>query len=534
MYTETELDQEPGADMEMDLEVEPIDYSYHGKPPILSAKSISTYFKTRLITLKPPSWEKQKHLINPVPPLMLISQKQWAFIFVAFAGWTWDAFDFFTVSLTAVEIATTFDRPVHDITWGITLVLMLRSVGAVAFGLAGDKWGRKWPFIVNCLLFTILELGTGFTQTYTQFLAVRALFGIAMGGIYGNAAATALDDCPIEARGIVSGLLQQGYAFGYLLCVIFNRVITFNSPHGWRALFWFGAAPPVLIIVARLMLPETDTFLAQKHVEKKSLNRGFIQLSKEAARTYWLVFIFLVVFMAGMNFMSHGSQDLFPTFLTFQLRFSADRSTVTNSVANIGAMVGGIFVGHISQFIGRRLSVMVCCVVGSALIYPWSFVHDTSINAAVFFLQFAVQGAWGVVPIYISELSPPHFRSFIVGLAYQLGNLASSASSTIESTMGEKFPILDSEGEEIFDYGKVMAIFMGCVFGFLLIISFVGPERRSAHSFTPVSDPVAAILQMKADRDKERRLYVGEDLMQEMAPTQSIRSTSREHWITPT
>lgn len=472
------------------------DHSFKGGAPQFTATAIKTYFSTRLLTLKPPSFALKKHLLNPVPPLKLISRKQWMFILVAFAGWTWDAFDFFTVSVTATEIAHTLQRPVHDITWGITLVLMLRSVGAVAFGLAGDKWGRKWPFIVNCLLFTVLELGTGFVATYDQFLAVRALFGIAMGGIYGNAAATALDDCPPEARGIVSGFLQQGYAFGYLVCVVFNRAITYNTKHGWRALFWVGAAPPLLIILARLMLPETDSFLAQQRANEGADDnaddasppppKSFARHGWEACKVYWLMFIYLVVFMAGMNFMSHGSQDLFPTFLKTQLGFSADRSTVTNSIANLGAIFGGVLVGHMSEFLGRRASVMACCVVGGGLIYPWAFVRGGAINAAVFFLQMCVQGAWGVVPVYVSELSPPRFKSLIVGVAYQLGNLASAASSTIETTIGHQFPlendVHDGKVTERFDYGKVMAIFMGCVFAFQLVVVFLGPERRTETS----------------------------------------------------
>lgn len=495
------------------MENQPVNkYDYQGNPPSFTKASICQYFAGRLPSLKPPKFSEKKHMLNPFPPIRLINRKQWAFIMVAFVAWTWDAFDFFSVSLTATLIAKDLAVSVKDITWGITLVLMLRSVGAVIFGLAGDKYGRKWPFIINCGLFVVLELGTGFVQTYKQFLGVRALFGIAMGGIYGNCAATALDDCPVEARGIISGFLQQGYAFGYLLCVVFNRAITYNTSHSWRALFWFGAAPPVLIILWRMYLPETETFKAQKYLEKEETESGagFFQNAKQAFSTYWLVFIYLVLFMAGMNFMSHGSQDLFPTFLTAQLGFSADRSTVTNSVANLGAIAGGIFIGHISEFTGRRLAVMVCCVFGGALIYPWGFVHNSGINAAVFFLQFFVQGAWGVIPIHVSELSPPNFRSFIVGTAYQLGNLASSASSTIETKIGERFPLTNHAGHIVpgkYDYGKVMSIFMGCVFGYVLLITFLGPERRNANLLSNEVDRDLGVNQFKFDQEKEAAMH---------------------------
>lgn len=203
------------------------------------------------------------------------------------------------------ELAETFGKTTTDITWGITLVLMLRSVGAIAFGLAADRYGRKWPFVVNNILFIVLELGTGFTQTYKQFLACRALFGIAMGGLYGNAAATALEDCPEEARGIISGMLQQGYAFGYLLATAFARGLVNTTSHGWRPLYWFGACPPVLIIIFRLCLPETEAFEEREIVRNERGNIGatFIAEGKVALKRHWLLLIYLVLLMAGFNFM---------------------------------------------------------------------------------------------------------------------------------------------------------------------------------------------------------------------------------------
>jgi SHS family lactate transporter-like MFS transporter len=168
------------------------------------------------------------------------------------------------VSLTVSDLAKEFGKTTAQISWGITLVLMFRSVGAITFGIAADRMGRKWPFIMNNVLFVVRELGTGFIQTYTQFLAVRALFGIAMGGLYGNAAATALEDAPEAARGILSGMMQQGYAFGYLLATVFARGLVDTTSHGWRPLSWFGACPPILIIALRLMLPETDAYIESR------------------------------------------------------------------------------------------------------------------------------------------------------------------------------------------------------------------------------------------------------------------------------
>jgi SHS family lactate transporter-like MFS transporter len=385
------------------------------------------------------------------------------------------------VSLTVTNLSVQFQNQPSDITWGITLTLMLRSVGAAIFGIIGDRYGRKWPYIINLVLLIVLELATGFVQTFKQFLAVRALFGIAMGGMYGNASATALEDAPIAARGLLSGLLQQGYAFGNLLAAVFNLAITPNNPNGWRALFWFGAGPPVLLIIWRLYLPETDAFKymqeERKTVGHENVAKGFVKQIAPALKQHGFRLVYLVLLMSGFNFMSHGSQDLYPTFLQRQLGYSTGKVTVTTVVSNLGAMCGGAFVGHMSTFLGRRLSIILASIVGAAVIPAWILVRNDGIMGAAFWEQFCVQGAWGyvsfsmsfltrsVIPIHLLELSPAHFRSFVVGTSYQLGNLASSASSTIEATIGERFPLPPlSNGLSRYDYGKVMGIFMGCVF----------------------------------------------------------------------
>lgn len=484
------------------------------KSPNFSTSSIKFYMKTRFTELLPTKeyMQANRDLLNPFPAIKEISGKQWLFILSGLSAWTWDSFDFFTVSLNTEKLSQDFDTKVSLITWGITLVLMLRTVGAFIFGYLGDKYGSKWPFVANLVLMCMLQIGTGFITTFKQFLGVRALFGIIMGGIYGNATATALDDCPIKAKGFISGVLQQGYALGYLLAVIFTRAIADTTSKSWRAQFWFAAGVSVLIIMARIVLPQTNAHKEKQLKQALEASSGvksqsFEKKAANALKYYWLMMAYMVLLMAGFNFMSHGSQDLYPTYLKNQLGFGNDRSTVTNCVANLGAILGGILVGHFSNFLGRRLSIMICCVLGGALIYPWAFVSNSGINAAVFFLQFGVQGAFGVIPIHLSELSTPayEYRSFIVGIAYQLGNLASSASSTIESTIGERFP-LPSKGEDIFDYGKVMAIFMGCVFGYVLLITFVGPEIRIV-------------------RDED----IGASLENDKATSETLEKTDKDH-----
>ncbi|KAF5676985.1 MFS SHS lactate transporter [Fusarium heterosporum] len=430
---------------------------------------------------------------------------------------TWDAFDFFSVSLSVTSLSKTFGKTKTDITWGITLVLMFRSIGSITFGIASDRYGRKWPFVVNNLLFIVLELGTGFCQTYQQFLACRALFGIAMGGLYGNAAATALEDCPEEARGLMSGILQQGYAFGYLLCAAFARGLVDTTSHDWRPLFWFGACPPVLFIIFRLMLPETQAYQERQRMRQAANADGkgkvFIKEGKVALKHHWLLLVYLVLLMAGFNFMSHGSQDLYPTMLENQLNFSKNKVTVTQVVANLGAMLGGTVVGFTSQSVGRRISIIVCCVIGGALLYPYTFVRDSSIIAAAFFQQFCVQGAWGVIPIHLMELSPGAFRTFVVGTSYQLGNLVSSASSTIEARLGENFPLPETEeGVTRYDYGKVICIFMACVYAYVIVLTFIGPENlRGKFDVAHDSDAREAMGDRAIDRSAAHERHRSQD-----------------------
>ena len=231
---------------------------------------ISTYLLSRFKTLKPPLIVPE----NPVRLLLMLNRQQTAFFFVAFLAWTWDAFDFFSVTLNIIQIGKTYGKPKSDVIWGITVTLMLRSVGAVVFGILGDRFGRKWPFIVNIVLYGLIEIATGFCQTFGQFIGLRAVFGIAMGGIYGNCAATALEDAPIAARGLLSGLLQQGYTCGYLLAAAFNFAITSNQRYGWRALFWFGGMPPLLIALWRVFLPETQSFLEVKRAREAKNREG--------------------------------------------------------------------------------------------------------------------------------------------------------------------------------------------------------------------------------------------------------------------
>lgn len=370
---------------------------------------------------------------------------------------------------------------------------MTRSIGAIIFGALSDRFGRKWPFVANIVLYSIVELSTGFVTTFEQFLGVRALFGVFMGGIYGACAATALEDAPAAARGLLSGLLQQGYAMGNLLAAGFYLAIVPNTPHTWRSLMWFGAGPALLIAAWRAWLPETDAYNRKRaamraaresglEAGQQSNTRAFIRGIRPGLQEHWMTLLYLVALMAGFNFLSHGSQDLYPSLLKLEKDFTPTLVTQTTVVASFGAILGGTICGWLSDVVGRRLMIISICCLGAALIYPWAYTDGKIIMLAAFAQQFCVQGAWGVIPIHLMELAPPNGRAFVVGTSYQLGNLASSASSTIEAKIGAQFPLPDlvvkGKHTKRYNYGKVMAIFIACVYVYIIVIVALGPQNQ--------------------------------------------------------
>lgn len=480
--------------------------------PDLSKESIAKYFATRLPTLFTIPGRSFKTL-NPVPAARAMSRTHWNFFFMGWLSWVVDAMDFFCVSVSAPEIAKSLNVSITDITWGLTLVLMLRSVGALIFGFAGDYYGRKWPLIICLLLFVALEIWTGFVTNYNMFLGVRALFGICMGGLYPLASACALDDAPVVSKGFLSGIFLPGYSLGYVLAIAFFRAFQ-ATPQTWRALFWFSAGPPLLLAAWRAAFPENQHFLQQQEAkrshnqmveEETALNGGVTPSHlqkvdawsdlKKACKSHWLMFIYLVLLMSGFNFMSHGSQDLFPTMLTQQAGFDPNQRVSTLVCVNMGAVVGGFFVGQYSELVGRRLAIITCCLGGGAFLYPAFFSREMpKLMGTGFFLQFFIMGCWGIAPLHLFELTPPNYRALASGLAYQLGNLVSSASSTIESTLGEKYPITRADGTPTHDYGKVMAIFTGAVFAYMIVVTILGPENYHKDMSTD---------EMKAARDEK-------------------------------
>ncbi|RCK64363.1 Carboxylic acid transporter [Candida viswanathii] len=471
-----------------------LDEELFNEKPDLSWPSIRHYVATRLPTLLDlPLYHTDKkwyQVINPFPALKLLTLSEWNFYGLGFFAWALDSMDFFCVSVAAPEIAVTLGISVTDITWGITLVLMLRSVGAVIFGIASDYFGRKWSYIVICVLFAVVEIGTGFVQTYQQFLGVRAVFGILMGAMYPISMVTALEGQPVEARSVLLGFFLPAYTFGYIMAMVWYRLFinTYKDGEGWRSLLRFSAGLSVILIVWRAVSPESPDFINMKNKKKKfnesvkgqneqgKKNRFWQKFDYSilvTLKTEWLMFSFLTLLYASWNFTSHGAQDLMVTMLTNQYHMSIDKVTVIIVTSNIGAIVGGVTMAQMSELLGRRLTVIVSLVFGGAFLYP-SFINVDKTWPAYIILIGAIYASCSLGPAYMLELVNSTHRTFLCGVAYQLGNLISSASVTIEARLGENFP-LEEPGQ--YDYGKVMCIFCGVLMCCLITIIFFGPER---------------------------------------------------------
>jgi len=422
---------------------------------------------------------------NPFKLLGMVGPMGWALFFSGWFAWTCDGYDYFAVPLTVPQLSAAFGVSTVQITTSITLTLLFRSLGAVIFGVLADRFGRKWTLVGNLILICVFELATGFVNDYQSFLAVRALFGIAMGGIWGQSAATALENVPVQARGLLSGILQQGYAFGYLLAAVINLTVVQTSQYGWRSIYFIGAGFSLAAAIVRALLPESQQFLVARE-EAKAHNMSSGQATKAffreigaMFRTNWLRCIWGVCMMTGFNFLSHGSQDLYPTYLQKTKGFSSPLASKTTIISNVGAIVGGTIAGYVSQYTGRRLAVVITLCYTAAWIPLWILPESfAGLTAGGFFMQSGVQGAWGIVPIYLSEIAPPAFRASFAGVAYQLGNMASSGASQIEADAGQTLKL---PGTDIADYATIQGILIGCVIAWMLVFIVLGPEANGAH-----------------------------------------------------
>jgi len=344
-------------------------------------------------------------------------------VLAGFFGWTLDAFDFFIVVFLFDTLAHQFGVSKKEIVLTTTVTLAMRPVGAVLFGLLADRYGRRVPLMCNVIYFSLIELLCGFAPNFSVFLILRALFGIGMGGEWGVGASLAMEAAPRKWRGVLSGILQSGYSIGYLLAAMAAR---FLLPHwGWRAMFWIGAVPALLALYIRTKVPESQAWK-----EHQAASTG--QVLRVVAKN-WRRFAYLVVLMTFMMFLSHGTQDLYPDFLQEVHGVAAAMRANIAIFYNVGAVIGAIIFGFLSQRAGRRKSMMAALAVSLAVIPMWAFSSKLMLLAAgAFVMQIGVQGAWGVIPVHLNELAADSARGLMPGLAYQLGILLASPTNSME------------------------------------------------------------------------------------------------------
>jgi MFS transporter, SHS family, lactate transporter len=390
-------------------------------------------------------------------------------LLAGFLGWTLDAFDYFILTYVLAQVAAEFHKSVAEMTLTITASLLMRPVGALLFGLMADRWGRRLPLLLDVLFYSVVEVLSGFAPSYGVFLALRLLYGIGMGGEWGVGASLVMESVPAKWRGILSGVLQEGYALGNLLAAVAFWTV---FPHwGWRPMFFIGGLPALLTLFIRAKVKESDAWKAEA-AARKSWREYFHSVASN-----WKRFLYLVALMAMMSFMSHGTQDLFPTFLQRQLHFAPRATSIVSVVANVGAIIGGILVGLLSDRIGRRRAMVSSALLALVLIPVWIFSPPVValMSLGAFLMQFMVQGAWGVIPAHINELSPGPLRGFFPGFAYQVGVLIASSAPPIEAKMAEHLT-----------YAQSMGIFAAAAFAVGALVIAFGPEAYRV-SFGPAN-----------------------------------------------
>jgi MFS transporter, SHS family, lactate transporter len=382
-----------------------------------------------------------------------------------FSGWLLDAFDFFLVTFCLTAIARDFHKSDAQIALVITMTLAFRPVGGFVFGLMADRYGRRLPLMINIGVFAVAEILTGLAPNYTVLLIVRSLFGVVMGGQWGSGASLVMEGAPLRWRGLLSGLLQQGYAAGNVLAALcyfflFGRV-------GWRPLFFVGSLPAIcLVLFIRFRVQESAVW--QKMQTKK---RSWAEQGREVL-SHWKLFLYLLVFMTMMLFAAHGTLDMYPTFLQREWHFSPERRSAITAFSGVGAILGGAVFGHLSDKWGRRRTIIIAFILGTLIIPVWAYAPNQALLiTGAFLMQFMVEGAWGVIPAHLAELSPDSVRGFLPGFAYQSAGTIASSVVWIEALYAKRT-----------SYATAMALTAVSVFVLASVMAAVGRERRG-HTF---------------------------------------------------
>jgi MFS transporter, SHS family, lactate transporter len=391
-------------------------------------------------------------------PAPLSRADQWHAVSAGFLGWTLDAFDFFVLVFLVDTLATQFHVTKSAIIWTLTATLATRPLGALVFGLLADRYGRRKPLMANVVFFSLVELLCGFAPNYSVFLILRTIYGIGMGGEWGVGASLAMESAPGKWRGVLSGIVQSGYSIGYLLAALASRFVL--PAWGWRAMFWVGGAPALLAFYIRFRVRESEAWRQHRAPTLGAILR--------TASGHWKIFSYLILLMTLMMFLSHGTQDLYPDFLKSVHGFSSAVVSYMAILYNVGAVLGAILFGHFSEQIGRRKAMILALVLSLAVIPAWAFAGSLALLAlGAFLMQTGVQGAWGIIPAHLNELSPDSVRGLMPGFAYQLGILFAAGTNSIEYALRAKL-----------GYSWALAGFEITNIALLIIVLWLGSEQK--------------------------------------------------------
>jgi SHS family lactate transporter-like MFS transporter len=395
-----------------------------------------------------------------------------AALVASFLGWTLDAFDFFLVVVALPSIAKDFGVGAKEIALSIAVTLWFRPVGAFLFGLVADRYGRRLPLMIDLVFYSVIEVLSGLAPNFSTFLVLRALFGIGMGAEWGVGATLVMEKVPPRWRGMLSGFLQEGYAVGYLLAAVCSYFVF--PVWGWRAMFFIGGLPALLALYVRMHVKESAVWEKTRHPDWRSLGRGVV--------SQWKLFLYITCLMTMMNLASHGTQDMYPTFLLEHRGFSSRAKDVIVVVYNVGALLGGVFFGFLSDRLGRRRSMVTALLLAIVTIPLWAFAPGTALLVVgAFLMQFMVQGAWGVIPAHITELSPDSVRGFLPGFAYQCGVFFAGSVAYVEAVMKEHM-----------SFPMAMAATAFTVFTLGAVVVAAGRERRGARFGEPAVTPAVS------------------------------------------
>jgi SHS family lactate transporter-like MFS transporter len=405
-----------------------------------------------------------------IADIKALEKPQRSAIWASYLGWTLDAFDFFLLVFMLTAIADEFGADVKSVAYAIFLTLAARPFGALFFGLLADRFGRRPILMIVILAFSLFSALSGLAGSLSQLIVIRALFGFAMGGEWGIGASLVMESIPARLRGPVSGLLQSGYPSGYFVASLVYFAL-FDAI-GWRGMFFVGIAPALLVFLIRMHVEESPAFEAAR--DKPPVN-PFAELARN-----WKIALYMIVLMAAFNAFSHGTQDLYPTFLQQQHGFGTRLTGTLTAIMNVGAIVGGITFGIWSERIGRKRAIVYATLLALPIIPLWAFAATPLLLAVgAFAMQVAVQGAWGIVPVHLNELSPGAVRAMFPGFAYQLGNLLMAKNAVFQAEIAESH-----------SYAIALALFGGVTAVPIAGWTAIGPERMHADltGATPVEE----------------------------------------------